>query len=206
MILIITVITTYAGANGADTPRSVTTVELGTTHTTATKSNSTEVVTTALTEATTTTTTTTTVTTTTKPITTTTTTIVEITITQEVTATEVEVVEEVVNPSPVGNDHLTAYSGVYDGPNGHETYYNLPMQGVVSIMRSLGYSEEEYPYWEREDGAKMFGDYIMVAADLNIRPKGTILETSLGTAMVCDTGTFTMQGEPVYQIDIAVNW
>ena len=71
-------------------------------------------------------------------------------------------------------------------------------------MRNLGYSEEEYPYWIREDGVKMFGDYIMVAANLDIRPKGTILECSLGTAIVCDTGDFAKTNKT--QLDIAVDW
>ena len=99
---------------------------------------------------------------------------------------------------------LTRRGGVYNGPSGRETYYNLNMSGIVQIMRDLGYSEEDYPYWVREDGCKMFGNYIMVAANLSIRPRGTILETSLGTAIVCDTGTF------IYTypngIDIATNW
>ena len=99
---------------------------------------------------------------------------------------------------------LNAYHGVYGGPSGKETYYNLPMGGVVRIMRRMGYSEQDYPYWVRDDGVKMFGDYIMVAADLNIRPKGTILECSLGTAMVVDTGDFAQTNHT--QLDIATAW
>ena len=102
------------------------------------------------------------------------------------------------------DSRLTAYSGVYQGPSGRETYYNLNMNLVVSYMRHLGYSEEEYPYWVREDGCKMLGNYIIVAANLSTRPKGTILETSLGTAIVCDTGSF-INTYP-NGIDIAVNW
>lgn len=97
--------------------------------------------------------------------------------------------------------HLTPENGVYTGPSGKETYYNLPMGGVIYLMRYLGYSEEEYPYWIRNDGVKMFGQYVMVAADLDLRPKGTILESSMGMAIVCDTGDL----EPL-QLDIAVNW
>ena len=33
---------------------------------------------------------------------------------------------------------LTASAGTINGPSGKETYYNLNMSGVVSIMRSLG--------------------------------------------------------------------
>lgn len=100
--------------------------------------------------------------------------------------------------------HLTARNGVFHGPSGRETYYNLPMGGVIKYMRHLGYSKEEYPYWIRDDGCKMLGPYIMVAANLKIRPKGTILETSLGTAIVCDTGGFVKKYPK--GIDIAVNW
>lgn len=89
-------------------------------------------------------------------------------------------------PKPI----LTRENGSVEGPSGKETYYNLPMDGVVGIMRDLGYNEEEYPYWERADGCKMLGEYIMCAANLDIRPRGTILESSLGTCIVCDTGEF----------------
>lgn len=102
------------------------------------------------------------------------------------------------------SEHLTKQSGVFYGPSGKETYYNLNMSKCISIMRELGYSEEEYPYWIREDGAKMLGDYVMVAADLSIRPKGTILETSLGTAIVVDTGSFTKYDSMM--LDIACAW
>ena len=99
---------------------------------------------------------------------------------------------------------LTPAKGVVYGPSGKETYYNLPMAGVISIMRGLGYSEAEYPYHVREDGVKMLGPYIMVAANLNIRPRGTIYQTSLGNALVCDTGEFA-KDNPM-QTDIAVSW
>jgi hypothetical protein len=78
------------------------------------------------------------------------------------------------------------------------------MSLVIKYMRDLGYSEEEYPYWVREDGCKMLGNYIMVAANFSIRPKGTILETSLGTAIVCDTGSFV--SDYPEGIDVAVDW
>ena len=50
----------------------------------------------------------------------------------------------------------------------------------------------------------MLGDYIMVAANLKTYPRGSIIKTSLGMAIVCDTGTFAKRNP--YQIDIAVNW
>ena len=75
------------------------------------------------------------------------------------------------------------------------------MSGVVSIMRGMGY---DYEYWVRDDGVKMFGNYVMIAANLNIRPRGSLVQTSLGMGMVCDTGTFAKRNPT--QIDIATAW
>ena len=106
-----------------------------------------------------------------------------------------------ITVTPKETPKLTATKGVNHGPSGLETWYNLDMSGVVELMRYYGYDEENYPYWIRDDGCKMFGDYIMVAADLSERPKGTIIECSLGTAIVVDTGYLRPD-----QLDIAVNW
>ena len=79
-----------------------------------------------------------------------------------------------------------------------ETYYNLPMGGVLDIMYALGYSGE---YWVRSDGVKMFGPYVMVAADFGWLPRGSVVECSLGTAIVCDTGAGGYGW-----LDIATTW
>ena len=100
---------------------------------------------------------------------------------------------------------LYRVNGTVMGPSGKETYYNLDMSGVISIMRNAGYSEDEYPYWVREDGCKMLGDYIMIACNLDLRPRGTLVETSLGTGIVCDTSSVFV-GANVKQIDVAVTW
>ena len=99
---------------------------------------------------------------------------------------------------------LNPSNGSIIGPSGKETYYNLDMSGVVRIMRNMGYSAEEYPYWVRSDGAKMLGSYVMVAANLNLRPRGSIVLCSLGEAIVADTGGFA-EGNPT-QLDIATAW
>lgn len=101
---------------------------------------------------------------------------------------------------------LTKKLGTVKGPSGKETYYNLDMSGVVQIMRSMGYSADEYPYHVRKDGVKMLGDYIMVAADLTYpgRSRGSLIDTSLGKGIVCDTGLFAESNST--QIDIAVTW
>ena len=50
----------------------------------------------------------------------------------------------------------------------------------------------------------MLGNYIMVAANLSRHPRGSIVKTSLGLAIVCDTGGFASRNPT--QIDIATNW
>ena len=104
--------------------------------------------------------------------------------------------------TPVYNGSiLTASSGVNYYGSQRETYYNLDMSGCIDIMRSMGNTDE---YWVREDGCKMLGNYIMCAANLDVYPRGSLVETSLGTAIVVDTGGFA-DSDP-YQIDIAVTW
>lgn len=116
---------------------------------------------------------------------------------------KVEKTEEVPVAAPVvSGNRLTKSKGVVQGPSGKETYYNLPMSGVIKIMSAFGYSQSDY--WVREDGCKMLGQYIMVAAHLGIRPRGSLVETSLGTGIVCDTGGFALNNPT--QLDIATVW
>ena len=96
---------------------------------------------------------------------------------------------------------LSKRMGVNQGPSGKETYYNLDMSRVVENMHNQGYQGD---YWVRDDGVKMFGDYVIVAANLNVHPRGSIVQSSLGPAIVCDTGGFA-EGNP-NQIDIATSW
>ncbi len=99
---------------------------------------------------------------------------------------------------------LTKRGGVnYYGENGEqkETYYNLPMSGVIGYAQAAGIDGE---YWVREDGAKMYGEYIIIAANQEVHPYGSTVETSLGTGIVLDTGSFAA-GNP-NQVDIATDW
>lgn len=96
---------------------------------------------------------------------------------------------------------LSRGKGSVNGPSGKETYYNLNMNGVVNVMRRMGNNDE---YWVRDDGCKMLGDYIMCAANLSVHPRGSLVESSLGTCIVCDTGGFASRN--ANQIDIAVTW
>ncbi len=96
---------------------------------------------------------------------------------------------------------LSKSRGTTTGPNGKETYYNLNMSGVVSTMRRMGFTDA---YWVRSDGCKMLGNYVMIAANLSKHPRGSIVKTSVGLAIVCDTGGFAKNNPN--QVDIATNW
>ena len=109
---------------------------------------------------------------------------------------------------------LTKAAGTVKGPSGKETYYNLDMRAITNVLKGHGWiwqkispelrANVEGEYNIREDGCKMLGDYIMVAANLNIHPLGSLVETSLGTGVVVDTGAFARYNPN--QIDIAVIW
>ena len=101
-------------------------------------------------------------------------------------------------------ERLTKSRGVFNGPSGHETWYSLPMQGVVKIMRQAGYNEKEFPYWVDENGLKRLGKYIMLAGNLDIRPRGTVVMTSWGEGLICDTGSFCQTDKTA--LDLAVSW
>ena len=131
--------------------------------------------------------------------------------TEEITTEEVYTTTESITTA-VDNYILTknvnvlkASKGVNYNSDGYkETYYNLSMNRIVKIMREKGYSENDYPYWIREDGVKMLGDYVMVAANLNAHPRGTLVNTSLGMGIVCDTGEAVSSNS--MHLDIAVDW
>lgn len=96
---------------------------------------------------------------------------------------------------------LTRSKGVNYGPTGKETYYNLPMGGVIRTMRNLGYSETEYPHWIRDDGVHMLGDYVMLAGRIGQFKRGTIVPCSLGRGIIADYGYLEWNA-----VDVAVVW
>ena len=99
-------------------------------------------------------------------------------------------------------EKLTPSKGVNNGPSGFETYYNLDMSNCVRYMHDLGF---EGDYWVRNDGAKMFGNEIMIATDTNKFPKGTKLQTSLGMGIVSDHCERSVNEGRII-IDLAVTW
>ena len=84
-----------------------------------------------------------------------------------------------------------------------ETFYDLPMGGVMSIAARECHVEKYYTV--REDGVKVDAEgYILVAADLSRYPRCTVVETSLGLGRVYDTGSFALSNPE--QFDIATDW
>ena len=124
---------------------------------------------------------------------------------------EIEEVQEeyVSSPAPItqssqqyySTSGLTASGGVNYHGEQKETYYNLNMEQVVTNAQEAGIQGE---YWVREDGVKMYGEYVIVAANLDVHPRGSTVETSLGTGIVLDTGGFATENPT--QIDIATDW
>lgn len=100
-----------------------------------------------------------------------------------------------------GGARLSRSAGAVTGPNGRETYYNLDMSVIVSMMQSRG---TPGGYWVRSDGVKMYGNYVMCAANLNVHPRGSIVRSSVGLAIVVDTGGFAASNPN--QLDIATTW
>lgn len=79
-----------------------------------------------------------------------------------------------------------------------ETYYDLPMSGVMNFCGGGSYSV-------RADGVKVDSDgYVLVAADLSRYPRCSVVETSLGLGKVYDTGTFVFANPE--QFDLATDW
>lgn len=93
---------------------------------------------------------------------------------------------------------------------GHdETYYNMDMANIVGSLNKHARGkyglDDDADYWERSDGVKMYGkkggtSYVIVAADLSVWPRGSLVMTTAGPGIVADTG---VSGK---HFDIAVNW
>lgn len=79
-----------------------------------------------------------------------------------------------------------------DGRYVKETWCDLDPTSLVGYMKKEGI---DLDFWIRDDGVYMYGDYVMVAADIPHMDgtqqeaeyrKGDLVETSLGTGMVVD--------------------
>lgn len=113
-------------------------------------------------------------------------------------------------PDDDSGNHLTQEGGIFQGPSGKETYYNMNMAKILyNIQHGEGgfeHCEEmrDMKYSVRDDGVKMIGPYIMVAANLQTHPKGSIVETSLGTAIVVDQCEAAASDRTL--LDVATAW
>lgn len=93
---------------------------------------------------------------------------------------------------------LTAKLGTIQYNDHKETWYNLNMSKVVQRAQDVGIPCE---YWVRDDGCKMFGPWVIVAAHPSVT-RYTFVETSRGTGIVLDRHT---AGDPNLY-DLAVTW
>lgn len=83
--------------------------------------------------------------------------------------------------------------------NGHtETWYDLPMENVIQRSQDAGIPCE---YWVRDDGVKMFGQWVIVAAHPS-KTRYSMIDTSLGEGIILDT--HEMSDTELY--DIATTW
>jgi len=85
------------------------------------------------------------------------------------------------------------------GVSHRETYYDLNMSAVMQSCGQGGY------YTVRPDGAKVDAQgYILIAANYSNYPKCSLVETSLGTGKVYDTGGFAARYPNGF--DLATDW
>lgn len=122
---------------------------------------------------------------------------------QSVTTKEPVKQVEVVGAKTSGNP-LTKSKGVNyftdsNGVSHRETYYDLPMSRVMQNCGAGGV------YTVRSDGAKIDSDgHVIIAAHLANYPRCSIVETSLGSGKVYDTGGFTSVHP--HGFDLATDW
>jgi len=93
---------------------------------------------------------------------------------------------------------LTARLGTITFDGHKETWYDRPMNRVVTRAQTMGIPCE---YWVREDGVKMFGPWVIVAAHPS-KIRYTRIQTSLGEGIILDT--HTSSDTELY--DIATDW
>lgn len=93
---------------------------------------------------------------------------------------------------------LTAALGRITYGNHTESWYDLPMNRVVTNAQEAGIPCE---YWVRDDGVKMFGEWVIVASHPSV-PRYSLVETSLGTGIILDRHSV----DNVNLYDIATVW
>lgn len=95
---------------------------------------------------------------------------------------------------------LTARKGVNYFNGQKETWYNLPMDRVLDRAdKNFG---SHHKRWVDERGVKYYGTYIILAGAKE--RYGEIVETSLGTGIILDSGAFALENPTA--VDVAVTW
>lgn len=85
----------------------------------------------------------------------------------------------------------------YDGHK--ETWYNLPMDKVIERSdKAIGMTDL---YWIRDDGVKMYAQWVICAAHPS-KIRYSRIRTSLGEGIILDTHT----SKDTELIDIATTW
>lgn len=92
---------------------------------------------------------------------------------------------------------LTATLGRISYSGHTETWYDLPMSNVVANAQEVIPCE----YWIRDDGVKMFGQWVIVASHPSVT-RYSLVDTSLGQGIVLDR--HTAGDTELY--DIATDW
>ena len=124
--------------------------------------------------------------------------------TESVETTETAETAEKESDVPEWNGEvLNASMGVLEvGPNGGcEMWHNLDMTQCIKNLKEMGI---DMCHWTRDDGVQMYGPYVMCAASLETYEMGDIVVTSLGEAIVCDTGDYA-KIDPLW-VNIATVW
>jgi len=120
---------------------------------------------------------------------------------QSITTKEPKKQVEIVGAKPPAGGLTKSKGAQYftdsNGVSHRETYYDLPMNVVMSACGGT--------YSIRADGAKIDQDgYILVAANLQNYPRCSVVETSLGPGKVYDTGGFAARHP--HGFDLATDW
>jgi len=94
---------------------------------------------------------------------------------------------------------LTAKMGTIQFEGHKETWYNLDMTKVVERSdKAIGLTDM---YWVREDGVKMYAQWVIVAAHPS-KIRYSRIQTSLGEGIILDAHT----SDDKELIDIATTW
>lgn len=93
---------------------------------------------------------------------------------------------------------LTATLGKIEYMGHSETWYDLPMDRLVTRAQDMGIPAD---YWIREDGVKMFGPWVIVAGHKD-SIRFSRVPTSLGEGIILDK--HCVDDPNLY--DIATDW